>query len=298
MAAHTVWGAPPAPRPAGWSPPRRTVDVVASKTAYGRGEAYDVIEHNRGQQRDVPIFVSKPNVVAFDRHTPPDQWPCDRVDVPQVPGAFVIRNALTPSECEQILAVSEAMGYSEDAPVSLGRDIRQNESCTWIADDTLRDPIYARVRRLLPPEVNGGAVAGLNGRFRLYKYNTHDLFKPHTDGSWPGTAVVNGRVAQDAHGDRWSQMTFLVYLNDDMEGGETTFHLIENDDDSCPVGGGEGGGGGGGGRRRRVVRGVKASQGSILCFFHGEHPLSPLHEGSLVTAGTKYVVRTDVLYML
>lgn len=51
---------------------------------------------------------------------------------------------------------------------------------------------------LLPLEVAGGAVAGLNGRFRLYKYDVNDVFKPHTDGSWPGTAVVNGEGSSQA----------------------------------------------------------------------------------------------------
>ena len=35
----------------------------------------------------------------------------------------------------------------------------------------------------------------------------------------------------------------------------------------------------------------------MLCFYHGEHELSPLHEGSLVTRGVKHIVRSDVLYM-
>lgn len=46
------------------------------------------------------------------------------------------------------------------------------------------------------------------------------------------------------------------------------------------------------------MRTVNVPKGGALCFFHGEHPLSPLHEGSLVTAGTKTIVRSDVLYML
>ena len=41
---------------------------------------------------------------------------------------------------------------------------------------------------------------------------------------------------------------------------------------------------------------VAPKKGSVLCFLHGHHPLSPLHEGGLVTEGTKYVARTDVLY--
>ena len=39
-------------------------------------------------------------------------------------------------------------------------------------------------------------------------------------------------------------------------------------------------------------------KGSALVFFHGDHPLSPLHEGSLVTKGVKRIVRSDVLYTL
>ena len=43
---------------------------------------------------------------------------------------------------------------------------------------------------------------------------------------------------------------------------------------------------------------VAVPRGSVLCFFHGEHALSPLHEGALVRSGVKRVVRTDVLYTL
>lgn len=43
------------------------------------------------------------------------------------------------------------------------------------------------------------------------------------------------------------------------------------------------------------ARPVKPRQGSILVFPHGEtHAL--LHEGSPVTEGGKFVIRTDVLY--
>ena len=42
---------------------------------------------------------------------------------------------------------------------------------------------------------------------------------------------------------------------------------------------------------------VQPKKGAVLCFPHGHHPASPLHEGELVTRGVKYVARTDVLYM-
>jgi len=194
LAQATMWGAPLVQQP---------THQVASRAVtvhYRLGEHFRVIEHNHGRKSErIPIYVATPGLIAFD-HASPDRWPCTRADVPNVPGAFVLSNVLTPHECEQLLADSEAMGYCEDAPGSLGRDIRHNESCTWIANVTITSPIYQRVARLLPPEVAGGAVVGINRPFRLYKYNTDDVFRAHTDGSWPGTGVVNGLVATDVYG--------------------------------------------------------------------------------------------------
>ena len=80
----------------------------------------------------------------------------------------------------------------------------------------------------------------------------------------------------DLFGDRFSQLTFLLYLDDDYDGGETSFLVGE-------------------GASTRVVS-VAVPKGWALCFFHGEHESSPLHEGSLVTRGVKRVLRSDVLY--
>lgn len=45
------------------------------------------------------------------------------------------------------------------------------------------------------------------------------------------------------------------------------------------------------------ARGVEPRAGTVLCFPHGDTMGSLVHEGSMVTQGTKYIVRTDVLYM-
>ena len=50
--------------------------------------------------------------------------------------------------------------YTEDAPVSLGRNVRQNENCVWLADDSLWRPIWRRIAAHMPPLVKGGAPAG------------------------------------------------------------------------------------------------------------------------------------------
>ncbi|CAK0906831.1 unnamed protein product, partial [Prorocentrum cordatum] len=170
----------------------------------------------------------------------------------------------------KMIKLSETFGYTEDAAVSMARNMRQNENCVWIADDPLCDTLFERCRGLLPPEVQGGEVCGFNARWRLYKYGPLDRFKPHIDGSWPGSGLdASGKLVRDRYGDRWSQLTIVFYLNDDFEGGETRFFY--------PTG---------------------ATRGGAVCFYHGEHPQSPLHEGGLVTAGTKYIIRSDVLYKL
>ena len=76
-----------------------------------------------------------------------------------------------------------------------------------------------------------------------------------------------------------SLFTFLIYLNDEFDAGETTFFLPSATDgimNAYPV---------------------KPIQGSVIMFPHGEAVGSLLHEGTGVrSGGAKYVIRTDVCY--
>ena len=103
------------------------------------------------------------------------------------------------------------------------------------------------------------------------------MYRPHLDGSWPGSGLdATGSYVHDLYGDRRSRLTFLIYLNDGFDAGCTTFYL------PAPGGG-------------LHARGVVPCAGSVLCFPQG-NTASLLHEGSAVTRGVKYVIRTDVLY--
>jgi len=42
--------------------------------------------------------------------------------------------------------------------------------CVWLVDDSVLQPLYDRVAALLPAEIEGGAYAGINARWRLYRY--------------------------------------------------------------------------------------------------------------------------------
>jgi len=77
----------------------------------------------------------------------------------------------------------------------------------------------------------------------------------------------------------YSRLTFLIYLNDDFDGGCTTFFLPS----AAKTG-------------TLEARGVKPRRGSVCVFPHGKAAGSLLHEGSGVTRGKKYVIRTEVLY--
>ena len=170
-------------------------------------------------------------------------------------GVYGIRELLTPAECQALIEFTKAHGYGA-APITTARgfemrpDIRNNARV--IVDDVERaEALWQRSRDEIPGFCKGRQVVGLNERFRFYRYDPGERFAPHRDGAFRRD---NGET---------SLLTFLVYLNEGFEGGET------------------------------VVEGlpVVPKTGMALIF---EHPL--IHEGAAVTRGRKYVLRTDVMY--
>ena len=113
------------------------------------------------------------------------------------------------------------------------------------------------VAALMPTAFGRWHASGLNERFRFYRYRPGQRFAAHYDGSYQRNRDEN------------SWLTLLVYLNDDFAGGTTRFDLA--------------------GVADPVV--VQPQAGMALVFMHDR-----LHQGDEVTAGTKYVLRTDVMY--
>jgi len=105
---------------------------------------------------------------------------------------------------------------------------------------------------------------GLNERFRFYRYVEGQKFDWHFD-------AIYARNPREA-----SRLTFMLYLSDGFEGGTTDFCLksgVLRDDDP-------------------VVKAVP-EKGMALIFTH-----NVLHRGAPVTAGCKYVLRSDVMYRM
>jgi hypothetical protein len=126
-----------------------------------------------------------------------------------------------------------------------------------VDDEVLAARLFQRVRPFLPERIDEWVAAGLNERFRFYRYDVGQTFTPHYDGSF-----------RRNDGEE-SKLTFMVYLNDDFSGGTTDFLT-------------EGG---------NVWLRVQPRLGMALVFEHFQ-----LHEGTSPKSGRKYVLRTDVMY--
>ena len=211
-----------------------------------------------------------------------------RHDVTNVPGAFVIEDLLSMEECQAIIRQGEAVGFSPDCAIA-GSATQQASILAhnfyYFADDHTLDQIYSRALPYLPQTIEGCRVRGINARFRVYRYVPGAVYRPHIDGSWPRSGLDLARPEGTQYlyndtrdGAQLSRLTFLIYLNDDFEEGYTTFFLPCQDSEKL-----------------KGVR-VEPRIGSVLVFPHGESIGALLHEGSAVTKGAKYVIRTDVLY--
>jgi hypothetical protein len=234
---------------------------------------------------DMILYTSDPTTIQ-----PQMSKEVERIDVPNLPGVFVLTNVLAAADCEKMIQCAEQMGMTPDTPSGgSAKDLTSvlADNFFWLAHEELNDWIFHRCKPFLPQEIQGRGIAGLNARWRLYRYTPGSIYRPHIDGAWPGSGLTpSGKYEYDAYGDRWSKLTFLIRLNDDFEGGATTYFTP-----SVDVGYMDG-------------RPVLPKQGSVLVFPHGDTEGSILHEGSAVfdTQGklrdAKYVIRTEVLYMI
>ena len=211
-----------------------------------------------------------------------------RKDIPEVPGAFQLLNVFTAEECEALINITETLGYLPDAAVSLPREVRHNHNLTWVVDEATDRLIWQRCASLFTDPENlfeGLEAVGLNARFRFYRYEEGDYFKFHTDGAWPGSRVIDRQLISNAYPDRYSEMTFLILLSEDFDGGATRFR-VNADDPYQPVG------------RLSPMKDVdiRTPAGSVLCFPHGMHPLHRVHSSVPISRGTKYIIRSDVLF--
>ncbi|HYG14107.1 MAG TPA: 2OG-Fe(II) oxygenase [Bacteroidia bacterium] len=170
---------------------------------------------------------------------------------------FLVPDFLTPIECREYIEMSEKLGY-EKALVETEKGyqeikaVRDNDRVLF-TDSNLSSHLYERAFQYLPGHIGNSSLYGLNELIRFYRYKPGQKFKKHNDQSF----IKNEEEA--------SYYTFLIYLNDNYEGGETQFDMQT----------------------------IRPQAGTLLIFLHQLE-----HSGNEVVNGVKYVLRTDVMYKL
>ena len=212
----------------------------------------------------------------------------------RAPCAFLIHHLFSSDECAHLIRLAEEAGFDNATVEGPGgkqitcRDIRCCGRC-MIDDVELADSIFERVLNAIrgtqpfeekvmhaPWVSSSSSVAsaqdvkfdegritavGLNERLRFIKYTKGHFFAPHQDIAFTRGPEFGERAGETSH------ITVQIYLNDKFKGGTTRFVCGKRFFD------------------------VQPRKGSVLVFDH-----NLLHEGSLVTKGQKYSVRTDIMF--
>lgn len=238
------------------------------------------LAHNRKPPNlhDLPIWVATPNTIpmaVLDQRPP-----VERIEVPSVKGTFFLKNVLSVDECNAILEAAESVGFTPDVPITdKTKSVLAHNFC-WLADASFMHRLWERVEPYLLPKIHDCKLAGINKRFRCYRYEPGAVYRPHVDGAWPPSGIdADGEYQFDvSEGTLWSKMTFLMYLNEGFEGGCTTFYTPAHEEGKL------------------LASAVGPRVGGVLVFPHGDTSGALVHEGSGVVSGCKYIIRTEVIY--
>jgi Rps23 Pro-64 3,4-dihydroxylase Tpa1-like proline 4-hydroxylase len=187
--------------------------------------------------------------------------------------AFTIENFLSEKECNEILELIKFKKFQKatigDNKKSVETDTRNN-SRTFIEDHKFSEKLWNKFKsiEIIPKTMTNGVfkLSGLYKHTLFYKYNEGEYFKEHFDGD-----------RKDLN--KKSFFTVLIYLNEDFEGGETTFIHHKRIMKKNKL------------KEELVLTPIKPKKGQLLVFRH-----NILHEGSILKSGEKIVLRSDIMY--
>ena len=243
----------------------------------------------------IPTFSCVSSVIADDENDIPSvkqlivPQHCSRyLHKPNDVASFVIQNFLDQDECQDLIHlantlsstgfhyVTEAAHTDEDGTTHVVKLQEPNKHKLSVFEHPeTTQKLWRRLETIIQPHISTfiksthcGKPIGLNPRLRVLRYDADadDIFEPHFD----ATTRVNEST---------SLLTVLIYLNDgggkDFDGGETCFL------DSKSM------------KANETSTMVTPSAGDVVVF---EHDL--FHSSVPLKFGTKYILRTDVLFQL
>ncbi|KAI0034017.1 hypothetical protein K488DRAFT_46450 [Vararia minispora EC-137] len=207
----------------------------------------------------------------FPPLSPKKSLNCRNLLVDQI---MIINNFFTPAECKLFVQFIDELPLELTPPKKRGEadrvSYRISVSSTTFAGDLFRVlqphlPDFPYPASKARPGTSARPAHSLNSNIRMYKYTPSQHFGQHYDDA-----------VKDTQAGTWSEWTLLIYLTgaeDGIVGGETVFYM--ND--------------------KKTAVSAPLTRGTALLHRHGHECL--LHEGSPVAKGTKYVLRSDVMFM-
>lgn len=129
---------------------------------------------------------------------------------------FILHEFLSTDECMALIRRSKDFSY-ETGTVGgvIAEGLRNNERILF-DDKPLADVLFNRAALWIPKEIDGHQLVRFNERWRFYRYRAGQTFQPHRDGAYMSFQTYEQ-----------SEVTFMIYLNDEMTGGETRFFLMQ-----------------------------------------------------------------------
>jgi hypothetical protein len=166
----------------------------------------------------------------------------------------IIEDVFTIEECQKLIEISEKKGYTYETSFLDKRKSKRS----IIDNDMFSERLFNIIYKYLPLTYNNKNIKYINPRFRFLKYDIGDYFTRHRDGNYV-----------DAEGNQ-SLITILIYLNNDYEGGYTTFFSDPDDYNGYII----------------------VPKPGMICLMDQEIG----HEVNSLISGNKYVIRTEIMY--
>lgn len=202
---------------------------------------------------------------------------------------FLLHDVLSSEENKFIISEGEKIGFERLKGV---KDEYRNQQRITVDCSNLADILWDRIKEYLKPiefseetdpksqHIHGipfllkgkWQPCGLNNIFRLCRYHPGGHFAPHYDGFY----------AKNSH--ERSMKTFMVYLNNEFQDGSTNFvdekqNLFKDENGKYCA------------EKDNILLKISPQPGMAILFNHHR-----LHEGQQVRDGTKYILRSDVMY--
>ena len=174
-----------------------------------------------------------------------------------------IHNVFSEKECTDLINVIEKLGFNKaslftdvDGKEHYHTDVR-NSMRKIIDNHDFAQLLEKRIYKYIPKTYNDLEYHSINYCFRFLKYEKGGFFARHKDNNYKNKDSI-------------SLITILIYLNDDYEGGYTTFFANVDDKEGFSL---------------------KPKTGMISLM---DQEIG--HYVPELTDGIKYVIRTEIMY--